>query len=120
MSSQHGALEMVLMEDGEEAEKLMEKLMDYEGSKNMSIVKNDEATITPAATLDENVFVVKEEKSEVAPEPAVKVSKTPGRKSSSTSQVTIRNQCFLCKETLNFKDIPKLKEHLANCLYKDK
>merc|ERR1719300_1631582 len=58
MSAQHGALEMVLMEDGEEAEKLME----YEGNKNVSIIKAED--VPQVETLQENVFVVKDEKQE--------------------------------------------------------
>merc|ERR1712107_618558 len=55
---QHGALEMVLMEEGLEAEKLMERLMEYEGKKNSSIIKNEDEL---EATLSENVLLVKEE-----------------------------------------------------------
>ena len=53
MSAQHGALEMVLMEDGEEAEKLMDKLMEYEGNKNVSIIKAED--VPQVETLQVNV-----------------------------------------------------------------
>ena len=58
MASQHGALEMVLMEEGPEAEKLMERLMEHEGKKNSSIIKTEDEL---EATLSENVLLVKEE-----------------------------------------------------------
>lgn len=40
MASQHGALEMVMMEDGDKARELVEKLMDYEEKKKKDISMN--------------------------------------------------------------------------------
>ena len=58
-ASQHGAMDLVLSEDGPEAEKLMESIMEYEGSKvTPGLVKSEDVS---NVTLDEvSVPVVKE------------------------------------------------------------
>ena len=122
MAAQHGALEMVLMEEGPEAEKLMERLMEHEGAKNTSLLKTEEL---PVATLSENVIVVKEEKKEVG-QAADKLSrgevKQIVRKAASNSSgagVPLPH-CFFCNEKLNTKELQKVKEHYTKCLYKDR
>ena len=62
-ASQHGAMDLVLMEDGPEAEKLMERIVEYEGSRNApSVVKSEDVS---NVTLDEvSVQVVKEKEKE--------------------------------------------------------
>merc|ERR1712098_975930 len=105
MSAQHGALEMVLMEDGEEAEKLMDKLMEYEGNKNVSIIKNEE--VPQVETLQENVFVVKDEKQEMEANSQgntslIKSASKPKLRVGSTSGST---KCFFCNEAKNFTDL---------------
>ena len=64
-ASQHGAMELVLSEDGPEAEKLMESIMEYEGSKmTPSVVKSEDIS---NVTLDEvSVPVVKEKQTIIA------------------------------------------------------
>ena len=82
MASHHGAMDLVLMEDGDEAVKLMERIMEFEGSKNTNFVKAEEIS---NVTLDEvSVPVVKEEQKVVKSPKAVlvrseKVPQTPSR-----------------------------------------
>merc|ERR1712179_636313 len=64
MASQHGALEMVMLEDGDKARELVEKLMDFEEKKKKESVSKTTSTLSIVKMEKPNVTV--EESSNLA------------------------------------------------------
>ena len=128
MSSQHGGLEMVLVEEGEEGQKLMERLMEHDGAKNSSLLKGEDIPMAGAdiaeATLTENVFLIKDEAEvvqgndlDVVDLPSDHVNKLPSSNGPDKPAPLI---CFLCDQKLPLKHLNQVREHLSKCLYDEK
>ena len=121
MSSQHGGLEMVLVEEGKEGLKLMEKLMEHDGAKNSSILKEEDI---PIATLSEDVFLVKDEvvhgnDLDVVDLPNKSTIPAPCSNNSEKEKPSSL-VCFICKQKVNLKNPNQIREHYAKCLYDEK
>ena len=119
MSSQHGGLEMVLVEEGKEALNLMDKLMEHDGAKNSSILKGEDI---PMATLSEDVFLVKDE---AVQGNDLDVVDLPNKSTIPVTSSTMLEKpsslvCFICKQKVNLKNPNQIREHYAKCLYDEK
>jgi len=141
MASQHGALEMVMMEDGGKAKELVDKLMDYEERKKKDSNAKLSGSLTVVKTESSGDVTVEETVSNIGvAEVAAMATKTPKKITTPTPRKVFAKKstpgtslvkdgphdCYHCKgigegntdgKGLSFKDVPRLKEHYAKCLY---